>query len=425
MAKSNAWIFVGIGILLLVVFSQSDLLKKQETFGLGIHYYNNGVEVFPTKFLGFSIVTPPGGSYDQIGFSITGTATDKSYSNVRIVSAYPPVLENSLPSTHSDTISIPSSEIKSLSIRESKTLWTSSLIDPAQFESWSQPVGFIVTVAAKDDYTKQNVAALSSTYLTITTPCISHSTFSCYDNDIYWYSSCGVKEDKKTECGTSGYTGVNYCYDNDVYRDYNTIGCSGSSCTSSISKIKQTECGTSGCSGSACIIKTWCYQETATLATACGGLAGGGYTSDGEWLYGGNAVKDGSWETGDFAGTATQAPFYLGDLDAVMIINYKKPIGALSTSLWRVGDYKSYNIQFNMSIPSSCWNIFPDQVKFLAQSITGGLGKVKWYCFDGITDTNPGGNIEGWKLMKTYPTYPETYYHNIVIEEAMWWDIQT
>ncbi|MFA5797937.1 MAG: hypothetical protein WC916_07975, partial [Candidatus Woesearchaeota archaeon] len=82
--------------------------------------------------------------------------------------------------------------------------------------------------------------------------CTSHSSSSCSDNDVYWYNSCGVMEEKKTECGTSGYTGSNYCSDNDVYRDFTDKGCSGSGCTSSTSKNKIEECQY-GCSNGACI----------------------------------------------------------------------------------------------------------------------------------------------------------------------------
>ena len=32
--------------------------------------------------------------------------------------------------------------------------------------------------------------------------CTTHSSFSCFDNDEYWYNSCGAMEEKKKECGT-------------------------------------------------------------------------------------------------------------------------------------------------------------------------------------------------------------------------------
>ena len=34
--------------------------------------------------------------------------------------------------------------------------------------------------------------------------CSSHSSYKCYDNDVYWYDSCGKLQDKKAECGTLG-----------------------------------------------------------------------------------------------------------------------------------------------------------------------------------------------------------------------------
>ena len=37
--------------------------------------------------------------------------------------------------------------------------------------------------------------------------CHSHDTFSCDEDDIYWYDSCGEREGKKSECGNFGCTG--------------------------------------------------------------------------------------------------------------------------------------------------------------------------------------------------------------------------
>ena len=87
--------------------------------------------------------------------------------------------------------------------------------------------------------------------------CTSHATSTCYDNDVYWYDSCDSREEKKTECGTSTYSGSDYCHDNDVYKNYITNGCSGESCTSSTDKIKQDECGVDGCSGGSCVNVYW------------------------------------------------------------------------------------------------------------------------------------------------------------------------
>jgi len=37
--------------------------------------------------------------------------------------------------------------------------------------------------------------------------CDSHDSYKCYDNDVYWYDSCGDKEERKTECGVLGCSG--------------------------------------------------------------------------------------------------------------------------------------------------------------------------------------------------------------------------
>ena len=37
--------------------------------------------------------------------------------------------------------------------------------------------------------------------------CVSHASFSCYDNDVYWYDSCGNREGKREECGNPGCVG--------------------------------------------------------------------------------------------------------------------------------------------------------------------------------------------------------------------------
>ena len=40
--------------------------------------------------------------------------------------------------------------------------------------------------------------------------CTSHSYYECYDDNVYWYDSCGVREGKKEECGY-GCTGSGQC----------------------------------------------------------------------------------------------------------------------------------------------------------------------------------------------------------------------
>ena len=156
MKNDNAILLI-IGIIIIAALVVNSQLQKQEEgmIGLNVHYYQDGKEVFP-KFSLFSIVTPPGGSFSQIGFNIDGSSTNISFSNIQIVGASPSSFLNTLPIT-----------TQTLSIGQSKTLFTSSLIDTAQFEAMSQPVRFWVNISAVNDYTGETEYSAGFVDLTI------------------------------------------------------------------------------------------------------------------------------------------------------------------------------------------------------------------------------------------------------------------
>ena len=154
MTKQNnntiLWI-IGIVILLLVV-TNFPVQKETGMIGLTPHYYKDGVEVFPTKgFFGFSIVTPPGGTYDQISFDVYGSNEgDVPIEYLGPINAYPPIFENALPNTYPSTY-------RTLEVGETnKLLWTSVLMDTIDFESIS-PVNFWIEVSGKNEYTGETV----------------------------------------------------------------------------------------------------------------------------------------------------------------------------------------------------------------------------------------------------------------------------
>ncbi len=159
MAKQDNSILWIIGIVLIVALIINSQVPKQEgMIGLNVHYYKDGVEVFPQKgFLGFSVVMPPGESFNQIAFNITGTTTGEiPFSNIQIIDASPTAFKDALPIT-----------TQTLSIDQDKTLWISSLIDTVQFESMPQPVRFWVNISAVDDYTEETFYADGFIDLTI------------------------------------------------------------------------------------------------------------------------------------------------------------------------------------------------------------------------------------------------------------------
>ena len=65
----------------------------------------------------------------------------------------------------------------------------------------------------------------------------------------------------KQDCGNDSY-GSNYCYDNDVYRDFTDRGCSLGACFVNTTKQKVQECGASGCSNNQCVLAIACYKDS-------------------------------------------------------------------------------------------------------------------------------------------------------------------
>jgi hypothetical protein len=106
-----------------------------------------------------------------------------------------------------------------------------------------------------------------------------------------------------------------------------------------------------GCSRGACKQapgSSWCYQESADVATSCGGLSTGGYVfpeychhGDGATTSNCSELNDGNWDTAAFS---IDRGFYY--------VNYSTPSKALPSSMWVIKD--EYTTK-NLSIPQGCW----------------------------------------------------------------------
>jgi len=142
--KNQNTIFYIIGAVILVALIINSQLPKKETgmIGLTPRYYRDGVEVFPSKGL-FSLVTPPGGFYDQISFDVTITNTGTiPINNLQITDANPLAFKNTLPTT-----------IIYLGVGQSTTL-SSTPMDTSQFEG--QIINFWVRTSGEDQYSQIN-----------------------------------------------------------------------------------------------------------------------------------------------------------------------------------------------------------------------------------------------------------------------------
>src|SRR3990167_408463 len=133
-----------VGILLVV-----SLYKKvpKEDSNIVVHYYRDGKEIFPNRF--FSLVNPPGLSFNQLSFDIIGENIGAlKVTNMKIENANPIEFKNSFP-----TLS------QTLEPSERKKLWSSNLIDTIPLESYPQPVLFIINVNGTIQQTGQIVRA--------------------------------------------------------------------------------------------------------------------------------------------------------------------------------------------------------------------------------------------------------------------------
>jgi len=175
--------------------------------------------------------------------------------------------------------------------------------------------------------------------------CTPHLTYSCYGGDVYWYDSCGNREDKKEECGTLT------------------------------------------CIGGVCVFSS-IYQETANTYAFTDDWLGGSYCAF-DW----NKFKDGSWTT--YLSTATKGGACSGQ--ATMI--YSKPTGATS-AVWKVKD--EYGTR-NLNIPSSCWSASSTDLTLRYRSYYSTLSNyLLWECYN-------GGTFTVLWTSPSRPGYPEAY----------------
>ncbi len=104
----------------------------------------------------------------------------------------------------------------------------------------------------------------------------SHAYTDCYDNDVYWYDSCGRVEDKKEECGTTEYLNEYRCAGNICQQKVIERGCLNGSCYENIvwKNVNYTcswvdqECGGNDCKPQEMYQKWICSPVE---CTACSG----------------------------------------------------------------------------------------------------------------------------------------------------------
>lgn len=153
------------GLIVGIYFFAFYKLSKESDSGVGlkVHYYKDGVEIFPESVIQ-SVVSPPGIEIDQISFDIIAENTKNlKIRDIQIIDASPTPFRNTLPTT-----------IQTLDIGETKLLWQSTdLIDVLQFEFYAQPVTFWIKISGKDEFLEEEIFVEHSVDLTFTKEYVS------------------------------------------------------------------------------------------------------------------------------------------------------------------------------------------------------------------------------------------------------------
>lgn len=118
-------------------------------------------------------------------------------------------------------------------------------------------------------------------------------------------------------------------------------------------------------------VYTYCYQETANISVACGGLGTGNYGNNGTFV-GIQYYYDGDWGTNGYPS---------GEGTHTIYINYTKPSLANNQSKIKIGsDYGSGSFL----IPSSCWALNPLQFRYSATIPHLGIPTSTFGCWDSL-----------------------------------------
>jgi len=140
-----------------------------------------------------------------------------------------------------------------------------------------------------------------------------------------------------------------------------------------------------------------CYQETANVSTACGGLATGAYNYS---LYDGPSLPSFNYVHGYDGDNNTYTMKDSGQDYGYLKINYTKPADAVNTSTWNV----KATLGMNKALTEACWEQDPLQLGIFT-GLSGNLS-----CYNGSS----------WHNM----TRQYTEGVLVIFEESMVWNIQ-
>lgn len=212
--KDKTILLLAAAIVLIIIFSQSDFFKNkiEPEVGLRVHYYSNGVEIFPDNQLSSIIIPSNVESADEIAFDIIINNTGNTAINNTLEWAYPLEFKNALPT---GKYTVYPGQLRTI---------TTNRISTIPLEAYDQPINFTVNVsgvvAFPENPSSYKIYSSASTSLAIL------SSAWCYQEDVKSVTtgdgSCGQLY--TGQIGTGGGTNIFRIYD----KNWGTYGLSGS-----------------------------------------------------------------------------------------------------------------------------------------------------------------------------------------------------
>ena len=139
-----------------------------------------------------------------------------------------------------------------------------------------------------------------------------------------------------------------------------------------------------------------CYQETANVSTACGGLATGTYQTTGT-ITNGDRAYDGDWTTyPDQVTTGNSSTLY---------VNYTVPFLANNKTKMNIVDRGGTNHTLLFNETSACWNTNLISVKHEVINNAFGFDSSYFYCWTGAAWIFVFGEELSWSIKEEAITW--------------------
>ncbi len=132
---------------------------------------------------------------------------------------------------------------KSMSGNSDVKTWTISESRPGTYTYCAKVYGWAYQESCGNKYIESSDTSPRCITIEVQPKCTPYAYKQCYDNDVYWYDSCGNREEKAEDCGISGWANEYQCSSHYLQRKYIDRGCSNAQCYANEEWRNYQNCG--------------------------------------------------------------------------------------------------------------------------------------------------------------------------------------